>query len=131
MADSRSRRRLTWIVAVVLLVPMLLVAACVGVGAYLLSGGRTTPGPAGTKPLAVIDLPAQPLALAWSPDGAYLAGGVWGGLPPHTDGAEDRGAVYLIDVTGKSRAATLDLRNYARVIAFSPDGKWLAVGTCF
>jgi DNA-binding beta-propeller fold protein YncE len=126
--DPRSRGRLARTVALVLLVPALLVVACVGAGAYLLFGGRSGPSP--PRPLASIDLPAQPLALAWSPDGAYLAGGVWGGLPPHTGGAEYRGAVYLIDPEKRTLVATLDLPNYVRAVAFSPDGKWLAVGTC-
>lgn len=69
-------------------------------------------------------------ALAFSPDGKTLASGDWGriegGLPRAEDGVP---AVRLWDVpTGKPRKSLSTARFGASSIAFSPDGKFLAIG---
>jgi WD40 repeat protein len=53
-------------------------------------------------------------ALTWSPDGAYLAA------------AKE---VYVVDDGKASLANTLGVTDAVHALAFSPDGKWLAVAT--
>ncbi|MFO0850217.1 MAG: hypothetical protein U0871_16920 [Gemmataceae bacterium] len=103
-----------------------------GLAAWLVRGWLGPPPAAGTDgppDRVVVSLSGQPQTLAFSPDGRWLAGGTWGGLPPHTGPAQDAAAVYLIDPDAKSVTATLELKNYVQAIAFSPDGKLLAVAT--
>lgn len=103
-----------------------------GLAAWLVRGWLGPPPAAsndGPPGRTVISLPGQPQVLAFSPNGQWLAGGTWGGLPPHTGPAQDAAAVYLIDPDAKSVAATLELANYVQAVAFSPDGKLLAVAT--
>jgi WD40 repeat protein len=57
------------------------------------------------------------------------AGGVGGGCPPHTGGAEHQGAVYVVDVTAGRVVHQTTLDRYVHALAWSPDGRGLAVGT--
>jgi Tol biopolymer transport system component len=72
-------------------------------------------------------VPVGPYSLAWSTDGRYLAAGTWGrGIveePPHPESY-----VYVLEVAKASVAATLKTTDHVQSLAFSPDGKWLAVG---
>ena len=74
-------------------------------------------------------MPHGPTVLAWSADGRYLAAGTWGrkaiGLPGERPTDSD---VYVVDVVKASVAATLETADFVEGLAFSPDGKWLAVG---
>jgi WD40 repeat protein len=75
--------------------------------------------------LASVTVPHQPSVLAWSPDGAYLAGGAWGWWAADEEAGPSE--VYVADVAKASVAATLKVTGKAQALAFSPDGKWLAV----
>ncbi len=72
--------------------------------------------------LAGISVGSQPGSLAWSADGGYLAGGTWGTL-----GENRSGEVFVIDVAAASLTATRKVTGWVEALAFSPDGKWLAV----
>jgi WD40 repeat protein len=65
-------------------------------------------------PLAKVAIPPIVLysTLAWSADGTYLAAGP-----------------FVVDIAKKSVATTLKVSAVPEVLAFSPDGKWLAVGS--
>jgi WD40 repeat protein len=75
--------------------------------------------------LASVSVPVQPNSLAWSADGSYLAAGTWG---YSTTGEARPCEVYVVDVANASVVTTLKVTNAASGLAFSPDGKWLAVG---
>lgn len=77
--------------------------------------------------LASVSVPGEPLSLAWSADGRYLAAGTWGRGTGVKEGHQDS-VVYVLDVAGASVAATLETTDWVESLAFSPDGKWLAVG---
>jgi len=64
------------------------------------------------KQLAKISVPHRPGAMAWSPDGAYLAA-----------------ATLVVDVSRASVTTTLKVAAPINGVAFSADGKWLAVGS--
>ena len=122
---------------------ILLVGAVIAVtGVGLLSHSRARPSPkAAPRPgepaqldhapplLADVQVRHGPLGLAWSTDGRYLAAGTWGrggpGLPGERPTQSD---VYVVDVAKASVAATLETPDFVESLAFSPDGKWLAVG---
>jgi len=70
-------------------------------------------------------VPRQPGALAWSADGAYLVGAAWGWWPAGEESGPSE--VYVVDVAKASVAATLKVTGRAQALAFSPDGRWLAV----
>jgi serine/threonine protein kinase len=64
----------------------------------------------------------EALALAWSPDGRYLA----------TGGAEgdkgDKGGVKVWDVASGKETLSKPQPDRVRSVAFTPDGRWLAAG---
>jgi hypothetical protein len=86
---------------------------------------------------ATIAVAAEPTSLAWSADGGYLAAGTMnssrvsiGGI--HEVGGkkpEGPGKVFIVDIGKEGVAATLDTDLGVTGLAFSPDGKWLAVAT--
>jgi WD40 repeat protein len=125
---SASTRR-----AIVFVVGSLLVTAgglyCLQWWFFLTGLFARKPGPLydAPSPLASISVPHRPSALAWSPDGASLAAGSWGW------GSGEEGAtpseVYVVDVATSSAATTRKVSGALMALAFSPDGKWLAVGT--
>lgn len=94
--------------------------ACYILGPSAGDGKFETPAP-----LTTIPTPLRPGSLAWSADGNYLAGGTWG----LSTGETDSGEVYVIDIANASIVATLKATTWVECLAFSPDGKWLAVGT--
>jgi WD40 repeat protein len=67
-------------------------------------------------------VPSQPFTLAWSADGTYLAAGTY---YSNNDNCE----VFVVDVAKASVKSTLKVIGWVQTLAFSPDGKWLAVGT--
>lgn len=116
---STSARRRIWLV----LVPLVLVAV---LGLLILWGIRSflTPNPYDTPiQLASVPLPGEPNSLAWSPDGGYIAAGTWGLATWETGPGE----VYVADVAKASVLTTLKAKSWVEGLAFSPDGKWLAM----
>jgi hypothetical protein len=67
----------------------------------------------------------QPNSQACSTNGCYLAAGTWGST------TDDAGVcdVYIVDVAKASVLTTLKPTSQVEGLAFSPDGKWLAVAT--
>jgi WD40 repeat protein len=111
--STRRATRLIW-------VPLLLVAV---LGLLALWGIWSFWGPARDDTpaqLASVPVPVQPNSLAWSADGGYLAAGT------ATDELGS-GEVFVVDVAKASVAATLKATGWVQGLAFSPDGKWLAV----
>jgi RNA polymerase sigma factor (sigma-70 family) len=87
-----------------------------------------TDGDEKLRQLARVEVPVQPTSLTWSPDGKYIAGGTW----LRDNAAPLKAApspVYVIDVAQESHTTTLQLKTWVTALAFSADGKWLAVGT--
>jgi WD40 repeat protein len=113
-----KNRRAIWFIVLPLLVLGVVVA-----GWFLLHRPRepiqlgSTPVYDAPTELASISVPHEPSSLTWSRDGAHLAAGT-----------RDSGQVYVIDVA-RTSVATLRVTGYAQALAFSPDGKWLAVAT--
>jgi WD40 repeat protein len=116
---SPKNRRAIWFI----ILPLLVVGVVVA-GWFLLRRPvepiQLGPTPVYDAPteLASISVPHEPSSLTWSPDGAHLAAGT-----------RDSGQVYVIDVARASVARTLRVTGHVQVLAFSPDGKWLAVAT--
>lgn len=79
--------------------------------------------------LAKISVPHHPTALVWSADGVYIAAGAWGSSAPGKKLSPTE--IYVIDVGRASVTTTLKVTASftGPGLAFSPDGKWLAVGT--
>ncbi len=72
--------------------------------------------------------PFGAFAVAWAPDGTLVATG--GGTDPNTFGDRNKGparAIFLWDArTGKlARSFPVEVRFGVKLLAFSPDGKWL------
>jgi len=68
--------------------------------------------------LVSIPLPSTANSLAWSPDGRYVAAGA-SGLAT--------GEILFVDVAKESLLSTVKGKSCVEGLAFSPDGKWLAV----
>jgi WD40 repeat protein len=77
--------------------------------------------------LASVSVPHGPNSLAWSADGAYLAAGAWGWNPAGEETGPSE--VFVVDVAKASVTTTLKATGMVQGLAFSPDGKWLAVAT--
>jgi WD40 repeat protein len=118
---TAARRRI-WFV----LVPLLLLAAS---GALVFFVARTwlaAEEPQDAVALVSIALPGEASLLAWSPDGRYLAAG-----SGYTDGqwVQGLGKLFVVDVAGQAVLRTVDTNEGVDGLAFSPDGKWLAITT--
>lgn len=87
-------------------------------------GGSAWPPP---KEVARWKVPEGARCLAFSPDGKHLAVGC--GVPHLTAGADWEGAVEVYDLAADKQLARLTFSRWVRAVAFSPDGKYLAVGT--
>jgi WD40 repeat protein len=112
-------------------VPLLLVAVLglLGLwGAWSLPrffglGGGTPAEEDTPAQLSGVLVPSQPNSLTWSADGRYLAAGTWG----LATGETGPGEVFVVDVAKASVLTTLKAKSWVEGLAFSPDGKWLAV----
>jgi WD40 repeat protein len=119
--STRRATRLIW-------VPLLLVAV---LGLLVLWGGWSFlawfQGGSGAvsfdtpTELASVSVPGRPNSLAWAADGSYLAAGT------HATEETGHGEVYIVDVAKASVLTTLKTKSWIEGLAFSPDGKWLAV----
>jgi WD40 repeat protein len=117
---SAQTRRTVWFVPV----PLFLVAVF-GLGGIwsFLTPAQVAVGTDTPTQLASTSVPVQPNSLAWSADGRYLAAGTWGSTTDD-DGSYE---VYVVDVAKASVLTTLQPASPVQALAFSPDGKWLAV----
>src|SRR5579871_1711640 len=79
------------------------------------------------KDLAEVAVPHPLSCLCWSPDNAYLAAGGWGWLPVGSQ--QNTSEILIVDVAQASIKTTLKVSAVVSGLAFSPDGKWLVVGT--
>jgi WD40 repeat protein len=74
--------------------------------------------------LASVSVGMQPVSLAWSADGGYLAAGTWG-----SGGENGSSEVFVVDVARGCITTTLKVTGWVEGLAFAPDGKWLAVAS--
>lgn len=78
-------------------------------------------------PLAKVSLPKKVHMLAWSEDGKYIAAaGSAGSYGPVGDMPRSS-EVFIVDIGKEAIAAKLQTLSLVKVLAFSPDGKYLAV----
>ena len=77
--------------------------------------------------LTKVKVPHGPNSLTWSVDDTYLAAGAWGWQP--VGEKAETSEIMVVDVGRGSVKATLTASADVNCLAFSPDGKWLAVGT--
>jgi len=121
---STSGRRAIWLI----FVPLFVVAVLGLLGLWgirsFLAGPKPIPNDTPTQ-LANVSIPHWPSALACSADGAYLAAGAWGWGDANEE--PDPSELYVVDVAKVNVAATLRAPGVVHGLAFSPDGKWLAV----
>ena len=113
-------RRTSWFI----LVPLLLVTvfglvALGGIWSLLRPISYDTP-----TELASVPLPSGPNSLAWSPDGSYIAAGT-AGIAPTGEAAPFE--IFVVDAAKGSVLTSLKGKGPTEGLAFSPDGKWLAV----
>ena len=123
---SAQRRRTTWF----RLVPLLFLAVLGllmlwGVWSFMAQGARGAVSSDPPTQLASVSVPAPPNSLAWSPDASYLAAGSWGSATGEARPCE----VYVVDVAKASVLTTLEANSPVEGLAFSSDGKWLAVAS--
>jgi len=74
--------------------------------------------------LASVPLPSGPNSLAWSADGSYVAAGT-SGVAANGEAAPFE--VFVVDAAKGSVLTSLKGKGPTEGLAFSPDGKWLAV----
>src|SRR5262245_15483326 len=85
-------------------------------------------GPAAAEtPVSKVSVPHRPDCFAWSADGAYLAAAAWGWGPVEEKSVASE--VTVVEVGRASVAGAFKVSAAVNAMAFSPDGKWLAVGT--
>jgi len=119
---SASTRRTIWFV----LVSLLLVAVLGLFALWVVQPFRMNAQQYDTPTqLASVALPHGANSLAWSANGSYLAAGTWGLATGETGPAE----VLIVDVAKASILTTLKGKSWVEGLAYSPDGKWLAVAS--
>lgn len=123
--SAPSRRRIWFLLVPLLLVAVLGLLMVWSVWSFLAEfwGGNSTVRYDTPTQLASVPVPSQPNSLAWSADGSYIAAGTWG----LSTGQIGPGEVYIVDVATSSVRTTLRGKSWVEGLAFSPDGKWLAV----
>jgi WD40 repeat protein len=77
--------------------------------------------------LTEVSVPHRPSCLTWSTDGLYLAAGAWGWQPVGEKATTSE--ILVVDVGRAAVKTTLKASASVSGLAFSPDGKWLVVGT--
>jgi WD40 repeat protein len=116
-----SGRRVVWLILLPLLILVGLVLAGIwGVHSLISSFAGPAPVKYDTPTqLASVSLPQPANSLVWSADSAYLAAGTWSAGPSD---------VYVVDAGKASVMHTVKVTGWVESLAFSPDGKYVAVG---
>jgi hypothetical protein len=126
MAAS-TRRTIQFLLVPILLVAVFGLLALWGVWSFLMTSQSSRVAVSLDTPtqLASASVPHRPSSLAWSADGSYVAAGTWG----RATGEIGPGEVFVVDVAKASVLTTLKGKSWVEGLAFSPDGKWLAVAS--